>query len=171
MYDWGHLTPHMQAVMDCCWVGEVARPRQTPLFHLMFPAVVTKNGPTYLEKYDNRGLVFEDAFNVTRYAFRLATFVVYDDGGGAFPVHPYCRSALHRLNSGPFRNCEGTLKHRITARQSSRISLFKKTVPYLDAHFVMKDDTYVFYYGFAAVIPLSRAGNVLCAFLFKNAMG
>ncbi|KAL6726330.1 hypothetical protein Aduo_008315 [Ancylostoma duodenale] len=48
-------------------------------------AFVTHDGKKYLERYGNRGLVFDDTFNVTRYCFRRATLVVSDGGGNGFP--------------------------------------------------------------------------------------
>ncbi|XGW28795.1 hypothetical protein V3C99_008523 [Haemonchus contortus] len=113
-------------------------------------ALVTKNGKMYLEKYGNRGLVFDDAFIVTRYAFRLATLVVCDDGGNGFP-------------------CAHLLLFRMTSSEVAVLfEIVNETVPSVDPQFVMTDDTYVFYNGFAAVFPHSRAAKVLCVFHIKK---
>ncbi|XGW14090.1 hypothetical protein V3C99_000413 [Haemonchus contortus] len=113
-------------------------------------ALVTKNGKMYLEKYGNKGLIFDDTFNVTRCAFRLATLVVCDDGGNGFP-------------------CAHLLSFRMTSSEVAVLfEIVKETIPSFDPQFVMTDDTYVFYNGFAAVFPHSRAVKVLCAFHIKK---
>ncbi|KAK6764885.1 hypothetical protein RB195_024996 [Necator americanus] len=54
-------------------------------------ALVTTNGRKYLEPYGHGVVTFDDTFNVTRYAFCLATLLVSDDVGNGFPC-PYLLS-------------------------------------------------------------------------------
>ncbi|EYC40546.1 hypothetical protein Y032_0607g586 [Ancylostoma ceylanicum] len=109
-------------------------------------AFVTANGKKYLQRHGHRGLVFDDTFNVSRYSFRLATLVVSDDGGNGFP-------------------CAHLLSFRMSAAEVRVLfELVEECVPDFDPKYVMTDDTYVFYNGFKAVFPLSKAMKLLCLF-------
>ncbi|KAK6758768.1 hypothetical protein RB195_016161 [Necator americanus] len=115
-------------------------------------ALVTTNGRKYLERYGHRGIVFDDTFNVTRYAFRLATLLVSDDGGNGFP-------------------CAFLLSYRMTAAEIRVLfELVKGCEIGLNPQYVMTDDTYVFYNAFKAVFPSSQAAKVLCSFHISQAL-
>ncbi|ETN73395.1 hypothetical protein NECAME_13541 [Necator americanus] len=100
----------------------------------------------------HRGIVFDDAFNVSRYAFRLATLLVSDDGGNGFP-------------------CAHLLSFRVTATKVQVLfELVKECFQELNPQYVMTDDTYVFYNAFKAVFPASRAAKVFCSFHISQAL-
>ncbi|CAJ0592133.1 unnamed protein product [Cylicocyclus nassatus] len=109
-------------------------------------AFVTSTGQKHLELYSHRGIVFDDTFNVSRYALRLATLLVSDDAGNGFP-------------------CAHLLAFRMTSAEIAILfELIKECVPQFDPSIVMTDDTYIFYNGFKTVFPNSRAAKVLCSF-------
>ncbi|EYC14838.1 hypothetical protein Y032_0039g34 [Ancylostoma ceylanicum] len=64
-------------------------------------AFVTNDGKKYLDKYRYRGIVFNDTFHVTRYAFRLATLLISDD---TERLSVYYQSIVHVANMDTANN-------------------------------------------------------------------
>ncbi|VDO19410.1 unnamed protein product [Heligmosomoides polygyrus] len=107
---------------------------------------IAESGKRYLERYGGRGLVFDDTFNVTRYSFLLATFMVTGDAENGFP------SAF-------------LLSYRMTSNEVQVLfRLVKEIIPYFDTQFFITADTYVFYNVFIAVFPSSKVSKMLCSF-------
>ncbi|CAJ0603011.1 unnamed protein product [Cylicocyclus nassatus] len=109
-------------------------------------AFITRLGKVYLEEFGRRGIILDDTFNVSRYAFRLATLVVSDDAGNGYP-------------------CGHLISFRMSSNEVAVLfNLVKKCIPDFDTKYVMTDDTSVFFNAYTICFPNSTAQKVLCAF-------